>query len=416
MPQPGLPVPAAAQFHPGVKFDPVAATNAYLATIPADKRAASDSYFEGGYWIGLWDSLITIAIMYILLRTGLSRGIRNWAERRTRFRPVQTFLYFAGFLIVTTILSFPFSVYTGFIREHQYSLSTQNLPQWLGDQAKGLILGILLGGIAIAALYGVVRRFPRTWNVWGTVVGLLLVTLGALIAPVFIVPVFNKVTPLTEPALRGPILSMARANGIEANDVFVVDASRQSKRISANVSGFGSTMRITLNDNLLNRSSPEAIRAVMGHEMGHYVLNHVYKGLMFATIMLAVMFGFIKWAFARVTKGHGESWGIRDIGDTAGLPVVVALLTAFTLVTSPLLNTFTRVDEAEADMFGLNASREPDGFSQAALQLSEYRKLDPSPLEEFMFYDHPSGRARIFASMRWKAEHEADYTSSQILR
>jgi STE24 endopeptidase len=154
----------------------------------------------------------------------------------------------------------------------------------------------------------------------------------------------------------------------------------------------------------------------MGHEMGHYVLNHVYKGLMFATIMLAVMFGFIKWAFARVTKGHGESWGIRDIGDTAGLPVVVALLTAFTLVTSPLLNTFTRVDEAEADMFGLNASREPDGFSQAALQLSEYRKLDPSPLEEFMFYDHPSGRARIFASMRWKAEHEADYTSSQILR
>ncbi len=416
MPQPGLPIPAAAQFQPGVKFDPVAATNAYLATLPADKRAASDSYFEGGYWIGLWGSLITIAIMYFLLRSGLSRGIRDWAERRTRFRPIQTLLYFAAFILVTTVITFPFSIYTGFIREHQYNLSTQNLAQWLGDEGKGLLLSIILGGIAVAALYGVVRRFPRTWTVWGTVVGLMLATLGALIAPVFIVPMFNKVTPLTEPSLRGPILSMARANGIEANDVYVVDASRQSKRISANVSGFGSTMRITLNDNLLNRSSPEAIRAVMGHEMGHYVLNHIYKGLMFIAILLVVMFAFIKWAFAKLTSTRGEAWGIRDIGDTAGLPLVVGILAVFMLVATPLLNTSTRVSEAEADMFGLNAAREPDGFAQAALQLSEYRKLNPGPIEEFIFFDHPSGRARIFASMRWKAEHPEDYTSSQILR
>jgi STE24 endopeptidase len=191
--------------------------------------------------------------------------------------------------------------------------------------------------------------------------------------------------------------------------VFVVDASRQSKRISANVSGFGSTMRITLNDNLLNRSSPESIRAVMGHEMGHYVLNHVYKGLLFFSVVIVVMFSFLKWAYGRALARWGTGWGIRDVGDTAGLPLALAILTAFFLVTGPLLTSYTRVTEAEADMFGLNASREPDGFAQAALQLSEYRKLDPSPLEEFLFFDHPSGRARIFASMRWKAEHEADY-------
>jgi STE24 endopeptidase len=406
---PGIPVPAAAQFTPGVKFDPTAATNAYLATLPADKRAASDAYFEGGYWIGLFDSLITIALMVVLLKTGLSRGMRNWSERISKRRWIQTFLYFVQFIILTSIIVFPFTVYVGYIREHQYQLSTQNFSQWLGDQAKGLAVSIVLGGLAVTALFAVVRKFPRTWNVWGTVVGVLLATFGILIAPVFIVPLFNKVTPLTQPDLREPILSMARANGIEANDVFVVDASRQSKRISANVSGFGSTMRITLNDNLLNRSSPESIRAVMGHEMGHYVLNHVYKGLLFFSVVIVVMLSFLKWAYGRALARWGTGWGIRDVGDTAGLPLALAILTAFFLVTGPLLTSYTRIAEAEADMFGLNASREPDGFAQAALQLSEYRKLDPSPLEEILFFDHPSGRARIFASMRWKAEHETDY-------
>lgn len=406
----GIPIPPAAQFQPGVKFDPTAATNAYLATLPADKRAASDAYFEGGYWIGFWDSAITIVVMLILLKTGLSRGMRNWAERRSKRPSIQTFLYFAQFIVLTTLIVMPFTIYTGYIREHQYNLSTQNFAQWIGDQGKALLIAIVLGGLAGTALYAVVRKFPRTWNVWGTVVGVLLATLGILISPVFIVPMFNKFTPLVQPDLREPILSMARANGIEANDVFVVDASRQSKRISANVSGFGSTMRITLNDNLLNHSSPESIRAVMGHEMGHYVLNHVYKGILFFSVVIVVMFSFLKWAGTRALARWGSGWDIRDPGDTAGFPLAVIILTAFFLVTGPLLTSYTRVTEAEADIFGLNASREPDGFAQAALQLSEYRKLDPSPLEEFLFFDHPSGRARIFASMRWKAEHAGDFT------
>jgi STE24 endopeptidase len=180
------------------------------------------------------------------------------------------------------------------------------------------------------------------------------------------------------------------------------------------VSGLGSTMRITLNDNLLNRSTPEEIEAVMGHEMGHYVLNHVYKGITFFTIVIVLLFAFIKWSFGWATRRWGEKWGVRDIGDTAGLPIVVGALTIFFFVLSPLLVTYTRTAEAEADMFGLNASRQPDGFSQAALQLSEYRKLSPGPVEEFLFFDHPSGRNRIYRSMVWKAEHLKDYTSSQI--
>ena len=207
---------------------------------------------------------------------------------------------------------------------------------------------------------------------------------------------------------------MARANGIEAKDVFVVDASKQSKRISANVSGLGNTMRITLNDNLLNRSSPQEIEAVMGHEMGHYVLNHVYKGVMFFSIVIVLLFAFLKWSFNWANARWGAGWAIRDISDTAALPVITGALTVFFFVLAPALVSFIRTEEAEADMFGLNAARQPDGFAQAALQLSEYRKLSPGPLEEILFFDHPSGRNRIYRSMVWKAEHLSDYTSSQI--
>ena len=410
----GQTIPLAAQVEPGKPFDPIAATNAYLATLPADKRAASNAYFEGGYWITLWTSVIQLLILIFLMRSGLSRGMRDKAEKWSKRKPLQTFLYWSQFTLLTELITLPFTVYVGYFREHHYSLSNLGFGGWLGEEGKSLALSIVLGGLVVMALYGVARRSPRNWNIWGSAVGIFFVVIGILIAPVFIVPLFNKVTPLTDARIRDPILSMARANGIEANDVFVVDASKQSKRISANVSGLGKTMRITLNDNLLNRSSPQEIEAVMGHEMGHYVLNHVYKGIMFFTIVIVLLFAFIKWAFGWATARWGEKWGVRDIGDTAGLPIVVGAVTVFFFFLAPLLVTYTRTAEAEADMFGLNASRQPDGFAQAALQLSEYRKLDPGPIEEFIFFDHPSGRNRIYRSMVWKAEHLSDYTSSQI--
>jgi STE24 endopeptidase len=175
--------------------------------------------------------------------------------------------------------------------------------------------------------------------------------------------------------------------------------------MSANVSGLGSTLRITLNDNLLRRGSPEEIEAVMGHEMGHYVLNHAYKGAMEFLILIFVWFAALKvsldWALAR----WGEKWQIDGVGDTAILPLVLLVSSIFFFVLTPIQNTMTRVAEFEADMYGLNASRQPDGFARAAIHLGEYRKMSPGPVEEWIFFDHPSGRTRILAAMRWKGEN-----------
>jgi STE24 endopeptidase len=331
--------------------------------------------------------------------------MRNIAERVTRFKPVQTFLYWTEYLVLTSLLGFPLSVYEGYFREHKYGLATQTFGPWLFDQFKGLLVGLVLGGIITVLLFGVVRKLQRTWWIWGAVVTVLFSAFLAMIAPVYIFPIFNKITRLDDPKITQPILSMARANGIPARDVFKIDASRQSTRMSANVSGMGHTMRITLNDNLLRRGSPEEIQSVMGHEMGHYVLNHVYKGTLFFGVLIVIFFAFLSWALDWSLKRWRETWQIRGVGDTAVLPLVVLLASIFFLVLTPISNTYTRTGEHEADMFGLNASRQPDGFAQAAIHLGEYRKMSPGPVEEWIFYDHPSGRQRIYDAMRWKAEN-----------
>jgi STE24 endopeptidase len=275
----------------------------------------------------------------------------------------------------------------------------------MGDQIKQLGVNLVLGGLLMMLLVGTVRRLPRSWWIWGAVVTIVFQVFAVLITPVYIIPIFNKVTRLEDPKIVDPILSMARANGIPAKDVYQVDASRQTTRMSANVSGFANTMRITLNDNLLRRGSPEEIQSVMGHEMGHYVLNHIYKFSIFISIVIFLAFAFLYRSLDWALKRWGEKWQIQGVGDTAILPLVILLVSIFSSVITPIMNTYIRTEEHEADMYGLNTSRQPDGFAQAAIHLGEYRKMSPGPLEEWIFFDHPSGRNRIHAAMQWKAEN-----------
>jgi STE24 endopeptidase len=198
---------------------------------------------------------------------------------------------------------------------------------------------------------------------------------------------------------------MAHANGIPANDVYQIDASRQTTRMSANVSGFANTMRITLNDNLLRRGSPEEIQAVMGHEMGHYVMNHIPKLLFFLGVVIVISFAYLNWGLGWALERWGARWAIREVSDPAVLPLAALMIGILSFALTPVMNTVIRTQEKEADMFGLNAARQPDGFAQAAIHLSEYRKMRPGTLEEFVFFDHPSGYDRIHSAMVWKGQN-----------
>ncbi|HEY3663307.1 MAG TPA: M48 family metallopeptidase [Chthoniobacterales bacterium] len=384
-------------------FDPAAATRAWLATVPAEKRARSDAYFEGGYWLILWNCLLAVAIAIFFLASGLSARLRDFAERLTRSKILQPALYAIPYVVIVYLLSFPLLVYSDFFREHAYGLANQSFGPWFGEQLIGLALTIAFSSLLMMALYAAFRRAPRTWWLWGSGLGLLFLALQMLIAPVFIAPLFNKYTPLSDPKISQPILAMATANQIPVHQVFEVDASRQSKRVSANVSGLFGTTRISLNDNLLKQCTLPEIRIVMAHEMGHYVLNHAFKLILYFGLFVAGAFAFSFVFFERAIRRWGAPWRVRGVADPAGLPLLVLLFTLYFFLLTPLANTAIRVTEREADAFGINTAREADGFAMVALKLGTYRKLDPGSLEEIVFFDHPSGRARIRMAMDWKA-------------
>ena len=393
-----------------------AAVDAYLAKMPPAQRARSNAYFEGGYWLLLIDFIYTLLVMRLLLRLRSSAKMRNFAGRITRSRFLQPAVYWIQFIIAVALLTFPLTVYEAYYREHKYGLLNQTFGPWLREQLIMLALNLVLGAMLLTLLFWVVRRLGKNWWVWSAVVVMIFQVFVALIAPVFIFPLFNTYKKLEDARIKDPILSMARANGIPATEVYEFDASRQSNRVSANVSGFAGTMRISLNDNLLKRCTLPEIEPVMGHEMGHYVLNHVYKGLIMNGVVMVIGFAFLNWGINFALARWGEQWGIAGITDVAVLPVAVAVLAIYSFLMTPVNNTITRTMEYEADMYGLNASQQPDARANVYLMLGEYRKLDPGPIEEFIFFDHPSGRTRITAAMRWKAEHPQSDNREEVSR
>jgi STE24 endopeptidase len=395
--------PAAAVAATNPQFDVETATRAYLDLLQGPARAKSDAYFEGGYWLTLWSALVAVAVNLVLLRAGLSARFRDWAERRVKWRWLVPACYALPFILASALIALPWTIYTDFVREQHYGLMSQSFGGWFTDWAKSLGIGLVVNAILLTALFAVIRTFKRTWWLWGAGVMTGLFAVGALLAPL-LAPMFNTYTELPAGPVRDRIVAMAQANHIPAEHIYLFDASKQSKRISANVSGLGPTIRISLNDNLLNRTGPDEVAAVMGHEMGHYVLGHVLRMILLFALLFVLVFGVIYRA-APGLIARNPRWGVRDIADPAATPVLAIMASVAGLLLTPVQNTIIRTSESEADAFGLNAAREPDGFAKVAMRLSEYRKIEPGPIEEALFFDHPSGATRVRTSMQWKKDH-----------
>ncbi|MBX9884414.1 MAG: M48 family metallopeptidase [Novosphingobium sp.] len=386
-------------------FDADHATQLWLATLSAPARARSDAYFDGRVWISLWNTVFAVLICWLLLRMRLLPKVRDGMQRRG-WRPWLGIMACAlVFLLADAVLGLPWSVYADFWREKQYGLMNQSLLAWLGDQVIGFVLSAVFGSLFLLILYAVIRKYPARWWLIGTGVVAAALTVTTLIAPIFLFPLFNTFTELPEGPVRARIVRIAEASHVPAEHIYLIDASRRSDRISANVSGLGPTVRISLNDNLYRKTSLAETAAVMGHEIGHYALGHIWQRI----VLLTLVFGTLLWLAARITppliRYGGQRWGIRGMGDPASLPVLSAVMSVLVLLATPAINTIVRVEEGDADAFGLDAAREPDGFAGAAMKLSAYRKIAPGPLEEMLFYDHPSGMTRVRKAMQWKKDH-----------
>jgi STE24 endopeptidase len=405
-PKPTAPLSIPDDARPGATFDVERATRAYLASVPADERARSDAYFEGGYWLRLWDAFYTVGIAALLLFGRVSAALRDRAQRITRRRWLQALIYAAAFIVVFAVLLLPLNVYEDWYRERAYGLSNLTFAAWLGEAGKRLAITLALGAPLLAIIAVVVRRHGGNWWLPASAISGVFLVFVTFIEPVYLAPVFNDYHTLGKGDVRDSVLSLARANGVGVDQVYWFDASKQTSRISANVSGLLGTTRISLNDNLLARTSLPEISAVMAHELGHFVLDHSTKLLIELGLVLVVGFAVAQALQQRLLARYGARWGLSGPSDIAGIPLVIALLTLWSLVTTPVTNSIVRANESEADLFSLNASREPHAFATVVMRLATYRKLAPTPLEEAIFYDHPSGQTRVRMAMRWFAEHQ----------
>ncbi len=387
------------------------AAAATLSAAPAagvsSDQSRQKAYSHGRYALHFVGDAWGFAILLGILSGRRSARMRDWARAMTRRRAGVVFLYVAFFTVATSLLSLPLELYEDYFREKRYGFAHQTLAGWMGDWGKGLGLGILFGGIFAVAVYAVIRKFPRGYWLGVSAVAVVFVVFSMAVFPVFIAPLFNKFTPLPPSPLKTQLLELAHAQGIAAKDVYEVDASRQSGHTNAYVAGLLGTQRIVIYDTILKTDTPEEILTVMGHEMGHYVLDHIWKGIAFAALLIVTGAWLIKTLFERLANRYGDRWGFHEVSDVAGLPLILLILSVYSFLLTPAVNAFSRRQEHQADAFGLSVTRDPDAMASAfrkfnAIDLSEY---DPPPFIEFWLYTHPSLEHRIEFCEEWKREH-----------
>ena len=384
-------------------FDPVAETARYLATLPPEGHAKAVAYTQGGQWMLLWGTLVSLAIVFILLKSGVLTRLRTRIEARKRRPRLAAFLVVLVAQAIIAVLTLPWEIYANWWREKSYGLTSQPLPGWLTEWAISAGMGLVVGSVLLMLFYGLLRAAPKTWWIWGAGLSAVTAALLVLASPIFIEPIFNDYKPAPPGPVRDTVVEMAVANGISPDRIFVYDGSKQSNRYTANVSGLFGSARVAMSDTMFKAGADIAeVRGVVGHEMGHYARQHILWQLGAMIPLLVLAFFLVDRLFPLASRllGAGD---VRGISDPAGYPVFTAILVVLGLLATPIMNTMIRTGEIDADNYSLRTAREPDGLAKALVKTIEYRAANPGKLEEIIFYSHPSVSWRVRNAMDWKA-------------
>jgi STE24 endopeptidase len=383
-------------------FDPNAATARYIDSLgPAALQKAHD-YTIGREWMLLWSLVVAAVVTWLIVRSGvLDRTNAIFGEKRRNLRAlVVTGVY----LLVSAILTMPWTIYANWWRETRYDRTSQPFGDFLWQNVLATVISALVTALFLMAVYWLIRRAGKAWWLWSgalTAVGLAFVF---LVSPVLVEPLFNKYEPVPPGQVRDAVVEMAGRAGVPPERVFMYNGSRQSNNFTANAGGVGSTARVAISDVALKSASLDEVRAVTGHEIGHYVLKHTWWGLLVFSLLAMVLFWIADRTFPRFARAFGSH---ATIADPRGVAVLMFMVSLFSLIATPLTNWFGRTLETQADRYSLETENRPDALSTALVKTAEYRYPRPNAVEEFVFYDHPSVERRVRMAMAWKATHPA---------
>jgi STE24 endopeptidase len=381
-------------------FDPNAATAAYIDSLGRPALEKAHAYTVGGHWLLLWGLVVSAVLTWLIVRSGiLDRLDGKLGEERRNLRAL---VVSAVFFIVTAVLSLPWTIYSGWWRETAYGRTSQPLGDFLGQAALSSAITTVIAALFMVGVYWLIRRTGKRWWIWSGALAATVLAAIILLSPILIEPLFNKYEPVPPGKVREAVVTMAGRAGIPPDKIYMFNGSRQSNNFTANAGGVGSTARVAISDVALKSASLDEVRAVTGHEIGHYVLKHTWFGILFYSLAAIALFWLAERSFPRFARAFGST---ASIAEPRGIPVLLFMVSLFGLLVAPLFSTFSRTLETQADLYSLETENRPDALATALVKTAEYRYPRPNPVEEAIFYDHPSVERRVHAAMVWKAAH-----------
>ena len=374
-------------------------------TLPPERYNKARDLGKIHFRFALVSFVYGLAVLWMVLRWKFASTYRDWAEQLFRRRSGQAIIFSPLLILTIAVLGLPADIYEQHV-SRAYGISIQSWPSWFWDWTKGQLIAIVLGTVAIWILYTVIRSSPRRWWFYFWLVSLPMLAFLIFLTPLVIDPMFHKFEPLQakDPALTASLEQMVQRAGqnIPPERMFWMGAGEKTTSLNAYVTGIGASKRIVVWDTTLAKMNTPQIVYVAGHEMGHYVLNHIPKGLAFGAVGLFMLFylGFRSISWLLLT--FGGNWGVRSIDDWASLPALLLLLLVFSFVANPIGSAFSRYIEHQADQYGLEVTHglTPDSGQIAAQSFQILGEVgladpDPNPLAVFLFYSHPPIPDRI---------------------
>ena len=381
-------------------FDPNAATARYIDSLGPAALQKAHNYTIGKEWMLLWGVLVAAIVTGLIVRWGVLDKIdAKFAGRR---RNLKAFVIALVYFIISAVLTLPWTLYADYFREKTYGRTSQPLADYLGQAALATAISSLLTAAFFIGVYWLMRRTGKRWWLWSGALTAVVLAVVMLLQPVLIEPLFNRYEPVPPGQVRDAVVSMAQHAAIPPNKVFMFNGSRQSNNFTANAGGVGSTARVAISDVAFKNASLDEVRAVTGHEIGHYVLKHSWWGILFFSVAAIVLFWIADRTFPWFARRFGST---AALAEPRGIAVLFFMVSLFGLMSLPIFNTFSRTLESQADLYSLQTENRSDALSTALVKTAEYRYPRPSKIEEFVFYDHPSVEARVRRSMEWKAAH-----------
>lgn len=356
-------------------------------------------------WLGISDFVLGVAFMVVLLVTGWSGWLRDLAYRMGfQNYTLSLFLYLLMLLLIGKALGAGLDYY-GFRVERKFQLSTQNLRSWIWDEAKGFLVGLILGGIVAELLYLTIRQWPQHWWLLAWAIFMTLFVVLAQLAPVVLFPIFYKFEPLDNEDLRRRLVVLSQRAGTRVRGVYRWKLSEKSKKANAALTGMGRTRRIILADTLLDNYQPEEIEAVLAHELGHHVHRHILKSIFVQAAITFVGFWAANWTLHYAVDQHM----FEELSDFANLPLLVLVSTLLSFLLMPALNAYSRFNERQADQYAFESIVSVEPFITSMNKLAEQNLAERTPSKwiEWLFHSHPAISRRVAAAQAWSRAHEA---------